>query len=348
MTHWTPILADTPLTLAADATVLAADATRDVAQARDGAVMVPLTHLRSISATGEDAAGYLHNLLSNDVKKLPDDAAQWTSFNSPKGRMLASMLLWHIDGGYRLTLAADVHAAMLRKLSMFVLRSKVKLADGGATRALLGVSCPTLSDCLGGAKLPVPAAPMRAATRDDVCVIRLDPTRAVIDAPADAMAAIWQALAARDVAPAGTAAWQWLDVQAGIPLITERTQDAFVAQMLNYELIGGVNFKKGCYPGQEIVARTQYLGKLKKRMYRVLAPSNTAPAVGDELYSPAFDDQSVGKLVTVAPSPTGGFEALAVMQMQAADSGQLHLGAPDGAPLRLASLPYALDVPAAS
>jgi len=83
-------------------------------------------------------------------------------------------------------------------------------------------------------------------------------------------------------------------------------------------------------------------------MYRVLAPSNTAPAVGDELYSPAFDDQSVGKLVTVAPSPTGGFEALAVMQMQAADSGQLHLGAPDGAPLRLASLPYALDVPAAS
>lgn len=347
MTFWNALLADTPLTLADDATVVASDAARDVAHARDGAVMTPLTHLQGISVIGEDAAPFLHNLLSNDVKHLSADAAQWTSFNSPKGRMLASMLLWPVDGGYRLTLAADVHAAMLRKLSMFVLRSKVKLTDAGATRAMLGVSSSTLSSCLAGAGLPTPAAAMAVKSSEDICVVQIDTKRAIVDAPVEAMAAIWTALAAQGLVPAGTAAWRWLDVQAGIPMITERTQDAFVAQMLNYELIGGVNFKKGCYPGQEIVARTQYLGKLKKRMYRVLAPAESAPAVGDELYSPAFEDQSVGKLVTVAPSPDGGFEALAVMQMQAADSGDIHLGAPDGAALRLATLPYPLDAPAA-
>ena len=179
---------------------------------------------------------------------------------------------------------------------------------------------------------------------DDVTVIRLSPSRAIIDAPSDRIAAIWERLAGHGVTPAGTRAWQWLDIQAGVPLVTESTQDAFVAQMLNFELIGGVNFDKGCYPGQEIVARTQYLGELKKRMYRVLAAADTAPEVGDELFAPAFDDQSVGKLVTVAPAPGGGFEALAVMQIQAAESANVDLRAPDGAKLRIGALPYSVDV----
>ena len=318
--------------------------TQDVIHARDVAVMVPLIHLRAFSAVGEDAANFLHNLFSNDVKKLPDDSAQWTSLNSPKGRMLASILLWHVDGGYRLALSSDLHGAILRRLSMYVLRARVKLADVGEARALLGLSCKMLSDTLGSVQLPVPAAPMKATTRDNVSVVRLSATRAIIDAPSERIDEIWARLVDHGVTPAGTQAWQWLDIQAGMPLVTESTQDAFVAQMLNFELVGGVNFSKGCYPGQEIVARTQYLGKLKKRMYRVMTPADAAPTVGDELFAPAFDDQSVGKLVTVAPAPGGGFEALAVMQIQAADGGDVRLRAPDGAKLRFGTLPYALDI----
>ena len=342
MVLWTQILANTGLRLDGER-VLAEDPVADVTHARGGAVMVPLTHLRAMSAIGEDAATFLHNLLSNDVKKLPADSAQWTSFNSPKGRMLASILLWHADGGFRLAVSSDLHAAMLRRLSMYVLRAKVKLADAGEARAMLGLSCNVISECLGSVQLPVPAAPMKAMTRDDVTVIRLSPSRAIIDAPAERIGDIWARLAEHGVTPAGTQAWQWLDIQAGMPLVTEDTQDAFVAQMLNFELIGGVNFGKGCYPGQEIVARTQYLGKLKKRMYRVMAPADAAPAVGDELFAPAFDDQSVGKLVTVVPAPGGGFEALAVMQIQAAEGGNVHLRAPDGAKLRFGALPYSLE-----
>ena len=347
MDLWTQLLSPAGLSLEGDR-VTGAKPAVDIVRARDCDIMVPMTHLGLIDAVGEDATGFLHNLFSNDVKKLGADAAHWTSFNSPKGRMLASILLWHGAEGYRLALSADVHPEMLKKLSMYVLRSKVKLADSSAARAVLGLSSKTLSERLGAAKLPVPAAPMRASTRDGVTVIRLDARRALIDAPAEKMADLWAVLLDGGVAPACTQAWQWLDIQAGIPVITKATQDDFVAQMINYELIGGVNFHKGCYPGQEIVARTQYLGKLKKRMYRVTAPSNATPGVGDELFAPGFDDQSVGKLVTVTPSPNGGFEALAVIRMQAAEGGVIHLGTPKGPALRLATLPYALEAPAAS
>jgi folate-binding protein YgfZ len=342
MEPWNPILADTGLTLDGNA-VRSADPKSDMAAPRSGAVMVPLVHLRLIGAQGDDATQYLHNLFSNDVKKLTEDAAQWTSFNSPKGRMLASMLLWHADGGYRLALAADLHEAILKKLKMFVLRSKVALADATGSRALLGLASDTLAETLAKAGLPVPAAPMKCSHRNGASVIRLDAKRVIIDLPADQLATVWAQLAAQSVVPAGTVAWQWLDIQCGIPLVTEATQDAFVAQMLNYELIGGVNFQKGCYPGQEIVARTQYLGKLKKRMYRLQGPANTDAHAGDDLFAPAFDDQAIGKLVTVVPTPNGGFEALGVMQIQAADEGQIHLRTPDGVKLRLAPLPYPLE-----
>jgi len=342
MELWNSLLADTGLALDGN-TVRANDAKADVGAARSGAVLVPLTHLRSFSAQGEDATNYLHNLFSNDVKKLTDDAAQWTSFNSPKGRMLANMLLWHADGGYRLALATDLHANILKKLKMFVLRSKVVLEDTGDARALLGVASETLAETLAKANLPVPAAPMKCSHRNDVAVIRLDAKRAIIDLPSERLADVWAELRAQSVTPAGTAAWQWLDVQCGIPLVTEATQDEFVAQMLNYELIGGVSFKKGCYPGQEIVARTQHLGKLKKRMYHVQGPANTDASVGDDLFAPSFEDQSIGKIVTVTPAPNGGIEALAVMQIQAADEGQIFLRAPDGVKLKLGTLPYPLE-----
>lgn len=305
---------------------------------------VPLVHLGVMRTLGEDSAAYLHNLFSNDVKKLGAAAAQWNSFNTPKGRMLASLLMWSEADGHRIVVSADILPAVLKKLSMYVLRSKVKLDDASDDIALIGVSGENARQALQAAGIDVPAADMQQTSRDGVRCIRLNASNHVVAVSADKAAAIHQAVLAAGARSAGTSAWQLAMIRAGLPLITAATQEAFVAQMLNYEVIGGVSFNKGCYPGQEIVARTQYLGKLKKRMYRVHLHGDTTPppAPGSDLFTPAFGDQSAGKLVNVAPAPDGGFEALAVLQSSCADSGDIHLGGPDGPMLAMLELPYSL------
>lgn len=306
-----------------------------------GTVAVPLVHLGVIRSRGDDSAPFLHNLLSNDVKGLAADAAQWTSFNSPKGRMLASILLWREPEAHLLAMSAEIQPALLKKLSMYVLRSKVKLSDASADTALIGISGGDASKVLAAAGLALPEAPMKQTSAGEVRCMRLDDNNVIVALPIAEAPRAFSAFLAAGAAKAGTAAWQLAMIRAGIPLITSATQEEFVAQMVNYEVIGGVNFQKGCYPGQEIVARTQYLGKLKKRMYRVHFTADEAPTAGVDLFTAEFGDQSAGKLVNVVPAPDGGFEALAVMQTSSA-AGDVHVGSPAGPRLSFLQLPYAL------
>lgn len=309
--------------------------------ANTDAILVPLTHLSLIRSAGEDSAPFLHNLFSNDVKKLVPGTAQWNSFNSPKGRMLASFLLWGTPTDHWLAVSSDLREALQKKLSMYVLRSKVKL-DHPADVELLGLAGARAATLLEAAGAQCPDADMRQAAFDGGTLIRINAGTFILALPQSAAGRGFDALIAAGAQAAGTAAWQLAMIRAGVPLITSATQEEFVAQMLNYELIGGVSFNKGCYPGQEIVARTQYLGKLKKRMYRVGIDGAEAPAPGADLYTPEFGEQSAGKLVNVAPSPDGGFEALAVMQTSCAAAGDARVGAPDGPRVRFLELPYAL------
>ena len=342
MTAWTDHLArlgavldDNALRFAAPADEARASATATVA--------VPLLHLGTIRSAGDDAAPFLHNLVSNDVLKLAPDGAAWNSFNSPKGRMIASLLMWREADGHVLALSADILPAFHKKLSMYVLRSKVKLSNASAELALIGVAGPQAGAVLQAAGLPLPDTDMRHAVDGaGVRCIRLSATLHVVACRTEAAPAVFDAVLGAGALKAGTAAWQLHMIRAGLPLITAPTQEEFVAQMLNYELIGGVSFHKGCYPGQEIVARTQYLGKLKKRMYRVALPAGVAAAPGTDLFAPDFGDQPAGKLVNVAPAPDGGSEALAVIQCSSAEAGEVHVGSPDGAALTLLALPYAL------
>jgi folate-binding protein YgfZ len=312
-----------------------------------GAVVVPLRHLDLIHATGDEAAGFLHNLLSNDVVKLPVDAAQWTSFNTSQGRMLANFLLWRTDNGYSLALAADIAPALLKKLSFYILRTKVKLAVPTPERVLIGLAGTTASDALTRAALPVPAANMRQASSDGRRVIRIaaDPDLFIIELAATDAPTVFDALCLAGATEGSTASWQLANIRAGLPLITAATQEAFVAQMLNFEIIGGVSFTKGCYPGQEIVARTQHLGKIKRRLYRLALSSPPAAGVpsGTPLYAPEFSEQAAGAIVNFAPLAEGG-EALAVIQTRCANAGgEIYLGTPDGPLAQVLELPY--DVP---
>ncbi len=342
MTAWTEHLARLGATL--DSAALSfADAATEARAATEATIAVPLLHLGTIRSVGPDSAVFLHNLVSNEVKKLEADAAEWNSFNSPKGRMIASFLMWPEPEGHALMVSADILPAFLKKFSMYVLRSKVKLSDASTDIALIGVTGPAAAAAVqaAGAELP-PAAMKQTVLAAGLRCIRLGENRFVLAVPADSAPAAYDAVLAAGAVRAGTAAWQLTMIRAGLPLITAPTQEEFVAQMLNYELIGGVNFHKGCYPGQEIVARTQYLGKLKKRTYRVAVPAGVDAQPGMDLYAPDFGEQSAGKLVNVAPAADGGSEALAVIQSSSAEAGELHLGGLDGARLRVLDLPYAL------
>ncbi|MBW7860553.1 MAG: folate-binding protein YgfZ [Rhodocyclaceae bacterium] len=306
-------------------------------------IAVPLLDLGLIRSSGDDSAAFLHNLCSNDVKKLAAGDVQWNSFNSPKGRMLASFLLWPQDDGHCLAVSADLHPAFLKKLSMYVLRSKVRLSDAGAELALVGLSGANARELIERANLPCPDAPMKQAIRDGSRTLRLTSEAFIVAVPVAQAGTTFRALLDAGAQRAGTSAWQLAMIRAGLPMITVATQEEFVAQMVNFDLIGGVSFTKGCYPGQEIVARTRYLGKLKKRMYRVSARDTALPKAGTDLYTPGFGDQSAGKIVNAAPTPDGGFEALAVLQISCAQTGPAFLGAPDGPQLELLDLPYELS-----
>jgi folate-binding protein YgfZ len=312
-----------------------------LAAAQHGTVLVPLSDQGLIRASGPEAAEFLHNLLTNDVKNLADDAVRFAGLCTAKGRLIATFLIWHEGADRVLQLSADLLAGILKKLSMYILRSKVTLSDASGERHLVGLAgskAPRLLQSLG---VPVPE-PMRTAGFADGLVIALDSNRFILSllpAEADRVCRVL----AEDARPAGTAAWRWLEIAAGQPRIVAATQDAFVPQMVNLELptVAGVSFTKGCYPGQEIVARTQYLGKIKRRMYRARMETSFPP--GTDVFTPEAGDQHCGALAMVAPSPEGGYECLVVVQSSGAEAGEIHVGGPQGPRLTLQPLPYPLD-----
>jgi folate-binding protein YgfZ len=338
--NWTEFLTRGRARIADDGTV-GFDEGATAPDPGSGAVAVPLTHVGLIRASGEEAAVFLQNLLTNDARNLKPGQAQYSGFCSAKGRMLASFLIWRDGSDYLLQLSRDLHAGILKKLGMYVLRSKVKLSDASEDYALFGIAGTGAADLAAGTA-EVPQAAMGVASSDHGTVIRLGEQRFEVAVRAAGAEALWGRLrtAAR---PAGTAVWRWLEINAGIPQITGRTQEEFVPQMANFELIGGVSFNKGCYPGQEIVARTQYLGKLKRRMYLAHVGGNQPPEPGTPVYGAELPDQSCGMVVASAPAPGGGSDLLAVIQMSSAEAGEVHVGTADGPSLALKPLPYALS-----
>jgi folate-binding protein YgfZ len=318
------------------------DAKAELAAARSGTVMAPLADFGLIRATGEEAASFLHNLLTNDVKNIAPDAVRFAGLCTAKGRLIASFHIWHDrNDDLLLMLSADILPGILKKLSMYVLRSKVKLTDVSDEQVLIGVAGPAAEAALLelGGSVPFP---LQAVPFDGGQAIRLDERRLVLAVDTAKAAAVWEKLAAK-ARPVGVAAWRWLEIAAGQPRVVAATQEAFVPQMANFETpaVGGVSFTKGCYPGQEVVARAQYLGKVKRRMYRAHAESSIVP--GTHVYAPETGDQHCGEVAAVAPSPDGGYDTLVVVQASCAEGGQVHVGAIDGPRLAFADLPYAVS-----
>lgn len=317
------------------------DAADERQAALAGPVLAPLSHLGLIGVAGEDAKSFLHNQVTSDVNHLQPGAAQHSAWCTAKGRMLASFLIWRQGDAYQVQLAAELQPAIQKRLQMYVLRAKVQISSRSEDTVLLGLAGPGSAALLERSGLPAPAQPLEAADiPGDPAgkVIRLEGEErfqiavAAVQAPAR-----WATLAA-GARPVGTPVWQWLQIQAGIPHIGAATQEAFVPQMANLERFGGVSFHKGCYPGQEIVARTQYLGKVKRSLYRAVAGAPVQ--AGDALYSALADEGHGGTVVNGAPRADGRWELLAVIPENCASGGPVHVGNLDGPVLELLPLPY--------
>ena len=295
----------------------------------------PLPQWGVIQAQGEDAANFLHNQLSNDVLLLPVGQSRLAAFCSAKGRMQASfVVIKTAPDTVLLILSLDLLAQTLKRLSMFVLRAKVKMSDVTGQWQLRGL--------LGDSALAVltETAPWHTSSTDGAHAVALYPA---VLGDTQVPRALWlgatsQALPAS--AEVSNAVWAWSEVLSGVTLVTLPLFEAFVPQMLNYESVGGVNFKKGCYPGQEVVARSQFRGTLKRRTALVHSP--VALDAGQDVFTPTDPEQPCATVVQGAARPDGqGFDALVSGTLESMQAGW-RAGSAHGEVLEIRPLPYEL------
>jgi folate-binding protein YgfZ len=294
--------------------------------------VTPLPHLGVIGVQGDDAASFLHGQLTQDFAVLGLSEARLAAFCTAKGRMQASFVGFkrgHTE--ILLVVSRDILLPTLKRLSMFVLRAKAKLRDATAEFDLYGLA----GEPAAGPALNL-QEPWAKADAGDASVIRLY--------PADGQARSLWVVPAGEAAPPGPGlsheSWLWGEVRSGIATITAPIVEAFVPQMLNYESVGGVNFKKGCYPGQEVVARSQFRGTLKRRAY--LAHSTAALQAGQEVFHESDASQPCGLVAQAAAAPGGGWDAIVSIQIAASQGGRLTAGGPAGGGLSLQPPPYPL------
>ncbi|MGE5638916.1 MAG: YgfZ/GcvT domain-containing protein [Clostridia bacterium] len=235
-----------------------------------------------ISVSGEDARDFLHAQLTNDIQKLARDRAALAGWCTAKGRLLATLLVIPAKDGFLLQLSRDLVPAIAKRLSMFVLRSKVKIADVTAAWTQVG----SWGEDRG------PREELQVLQEGESIVVRMGERRFLLLSPSSSPLPSFSSPEEQ---------WSAQEIQAGRPWITAATQDQFVPQMVNLEKIGGVDFQKGCYPGQEIVARAQYRGEVKRRMVRLPAPAGAALKPGQEFNGGVVVDAAGGELLAVMP-----------------------------------------------
>lgn len=308
-----------------------------------GDLFCDLSHFGIIAAYGDDAAEFLQAQFTNDINQVDETHSQLSALCSPKGRMLCNFRIFRRDQTYYLVLPYELLEAALSRLRMFVLRSRVTLEDASDALMGIGASGIKMVEHLGDSAGRLPESIDEAIEYKDYTIIRVAGVvpRYEIYGLLEPMQKLWQALDVH-ATPVGANIWELLNIQAGIPVITAASIDAYVPQMANMQLINGVSFTKGCYPGQEIVARMHYLGKLKRRMYRIGFDAHEKPAAGTPLVTESSTaSQDIGSILSAQQSPDGNYEALAVIQVNDAENSQLMLGDAKGPEVTILDLPYA-------
>ena len=342
---WREALLERGARLDGDAVVSFGAPDAEARAAETGTVICDLSHLGVIRFEGEDAETFLQGQVTCDVREIRQGAVRYGGYNTPQGRLLATFLIWHAEGAFHVQLPAAMREAVAKRLQMFVLRSKVRIADATRDAVRIGLGGPGAA-ALAAAAGVTATGPRAHAGVDGALWLPLEGKRWEMVVPSAGATAGWDALVAAGAAPAGANPWDWTEVRAGVPVVVPDTRDQFVPQMANLDLVGGISFSKGCYTGQEIVARTQYLGRLKRRMYvahvDVAADTDPQPRPGDPVFDDRIPGQACGMVAGAARAPDGGSDLLIVMQIASRDSPAVRWKSVDGPALRFLELPYAV------
>jgi folate-binding protein YgfZ len=307
------------------------DPQREFEAAGSGAVVTPLTQFDLLRIHGGDAKTFLQGQLTCDLDQVTADRTQFGGYCTPKGRLLADFLLISTPQGYLMQLSADVCASVADRLRKFVLRSDVKVERESGLR-LLGVAGPTAPALLRQELGAPPELRLARTVHGSASVVRLPGENFVVLAASTALPGLWETFA-RLAEPAGAECWSWLQILAGVPWITAATQELFLPQMIGLDAIGGVSFEKGCYTGQEIVARTHYLGEVKRKLRQ--GRTRGELRAGEALLA---SGHKYGTVLNVASAPGGENVLLAVVneeagvhpQVQTASGETVQLSAPAG------------------
>lgn len=336
--EWKDFLISQGAELAADSGVTFSD------PAAEDCALFDLSHLGLMAVEGADADKFLQGQLTNDVRELTEQHSQLSSHCSAKGRILASFRMIRRAGVIYMQLPEENLPGMLKRLNMFKLRSQVTLEDVSNKLIRMGVAGQCATDLLEKTLGSTAKLENGVSHHDELTLVHMPGAtpRFEILGPTGKIIALWKTLAAAGAVPANAERWALEDIRAGVPTVFGLTTESFIPQMINMQLVDGVSFTKGCYTGQEIVARMQYLGKLKRRMYRAEIEAEQRPLPGSELFSGASaSGQGAGRVVDARSIGENRYELLAVVEIAAADSGEVHLGE-DGPALRFLKLPYAL------
>jgi folate-binding protein YgfZ len=316
-----------------------------IAPLDDQTIIAPLDDYGAIAVAGEENSGFLQNQFSNDVRLVTESHSQLNAYCSAKGRVLSLMRVIKQQDCYYLLLPKERLPATLNRLKMFVLRSKVTLEEASDSMGVIGIAGANADALLTHIVSSLPEQADECIYNNQVSAVKLAGplNRYLLFAPYAALMTIWTQYK-QDAIAVSTQTWSYLDIQAGVPEVYDANSDEFVPQMLNLHSLNGISFTKGCYPGQEVVARMHYLGKQKRRMYLAHVDSDSAPQPGENLYSDQNESgQSVGKIVSASPAPQGGYEVLAVMQIASVESHN-NIYTPQKAALDLKELPYSVEV----
>lgn len=300
-----------------------------------------LSHVGVLRVDGDDAQSFLNNMLSNDVSALAVGQSQYSSFNTAQGRVLATLTVSRDEVGFWLELPRAQLAFIHKKLAMYVLRAKVKLTDLSDQQVSFGLIGEESKSIIINLLGVTPEKKFSSVCVPPVRVTCLDEAQFKIDTTPERAAELWNQLG-DSVVRVGTASWDEFNIRAGVPMILPETREQFVLQMINLDVLGGVSFKKGCYPGQEIVARMHYLGAPKRRMFLAHIEQANAPQPGAALFTAEPEAPACGMIVNAARGAAGAWVVLAVVQIATQAAQPVHLDNASGAVLQFLPLPYSL------
>ena len=317
---------------------------RDAGSPEGSDIICDLSHFSTVVVAGGDAAEVMQGQFTNDVNKVDQEHSQISAFCNNKGRMLANFRLFQSQQNYFLSIRSDLVKDSIEHLQKYVLRAQVAIQDISEQLIHIGISGNNAEKLLSQSIDKLDTSVDSVSQNDDYIAIRVagEVPRYEIFCSLENAKALWESLSDKTSVTNSTY-WDYLNIRTGLPFIDSDTREEFVPQMANMELINGVSFEKGCYTGQEIVARTHYLGKQKRRTYRIKIISDTPPKAGDQLATDtSTENQYTGTLITVYQTATNEYQALAVIQIKAAESEKLKLKDAD-AEIRVLELPYPLE-----